>query len=137
MGLAACQSKEIVTIETPSGDQAVFSVSVADTIEEQMRGLMFVESMPDDEGMVFLYEVPQIIKFWMKNTLIPLDMLFFDETNTLIHIEHSATPHDETPRGPADKNTCSVVELNGGMAKKLNITIGSKLITNIAQECVD
>ncbi len=136
VGLAACQeNKEQIIIETPSGQQAVFSISIAQTQEQQKKGLMFVEEMPQDEGMIFLYPTPSITKFWMKNTLIPLDMLFFDNNNQLVHIEYSATPHDETPRGP-DSPICSVVEINGGLADKMNIATGSKLISNLTQECL-
>ena len=127
--------KQEITIQTPSGQQAVFSVDIADTPTEQQKGLMFVESMPDKEGMIFLYPQQTQTFFWMKNTLIPLDMLFFDKDNELIHVEHSAVPHDEAPRGPQDP-ICSVVEINGGLAKKMNMTFGSKLITNLTQECL-
>lgn len=138
--LTAClekvDHKETITIETPSGQWAVFSVDIADTREEMQKGLMFVEEMTDEEGMIFIYPEPQLTKFWMKNTLIPLDMLFFDKNNTLVHIEHSAQPHDESPRGPDSEDICSVVEINAGLAKETNIEIGSKLMTNLTQECL-
>ena len=99
------------------------------------RGLMFVEDMPDDEGMIFLYPCEYPLKFWMKNTLIPLDMLFFDATNTLRYIEYSAQPHDETPRGPENILTCTVVEINGGLAKEMGI-VRIKLLSDLPQECL-
>jgi len=132
----ACHARETIHIETPSGDRMAFHVSVAKTPEEQQKGLMFVTEMPAEEGMIFLYPYPQRTLFWMKNTLIPLDMLFFDSTNTLIHIEHSAQPHDEMPRGPRADNICAVVEVNGGTAKARHITVGSKLLSNVTQECL-
>lgn len=135
VGLTACQAKEKIEIKKPSGDQTVFFVDVARTEEELSRGLMFVEEMPQNEGMIFLYPRPYPLRFWMKNTLISLDMLFFDETNTLIHIEHSATPHDLSSRGP-EKPSCTVIEINGGEAKEQKIEIGSKLFTNLAHECL-
>ena len=129
-----CQAKEKITIH--DGDLLhVFYVDVAQTSEEQAQGLMFVDEMRDDHGMIFLFDHPQIMKFWMKNTLIPLDMLFFDDQNKLIHIEYSADPGDLRPRGPNIK-VCSVIELNGGTAQQLKIQKGAKLITNFAQECL-
>ena len=136
MSMNACQAKEKIIIETPSGQREAFFVDYAVTNSEQQKGLMFVESMPDNEGMLFVYKHPRPALFWMKNTLIPLDMLFFDVNNTLIHIEHSATPHDLKPRGPNSKNICSILELNGGTAKRLGIMLGSKLLSNSTQECL-
>jgi len=139
LALSACVDKaddnDKIVIETPSGQSAVFSVLIADTPRKMQKGLMFVDYMPDDNGMIFLYPEERETYFWMKNTLISLDIMFFDKNNELIHIEHSAVPHDESPRGPKDP-ICSVVEINGGLAKKMNITLGSKLITNIPQECL-
>lgn len=135
IGLTACQAKDEITIQTPSGNQAVFFVDIARTIEETQKGLMFVEEMSEDEGMIFLYSHVAPLKFWMKNTFIPLDILFFDNTNTLVHIERNATPHDLSPRG-SDIPTCTVVELNGGVAQKYKIEIGSKLLSNLPDECL-
>ena len=130
-GVVACQqNKESITI----GDQEFF-VTYALTDEDQARGLMFVEEMPADEGMVFLYPSEQSLKFWMKNTLIPLDMLFFDADMRLVHIERSATPHDLSPRGP-DIPVCIVVELNGGVAETLNIQLNDVLSLNIPYKCL-
>ena len=135
-GLTACQEgTQSIIIETTDGAQIEFDVDVAKTVEQQQKGLMFVENMADDTGMIFTYANPQRLSFWMKNTLIPLDMLFFDNTNTLIHIEHEATPGDLNPRGP-DEVGCSVLEINGGLAKKMGIETGSKLITELTQECL-
>lgn len=131
----ACEAKETIDIELTSGEVKRFSIDVARTKEEQNKGLMFVESMPADEGMLFVHAAPQYSRFWMKNTLIPLDMLFFDDVNRLVHIEHSAEPGDLTPRGP-NKFVCSVLELNGGTAKELGIEEGAKLLTTATQECL-
>lgn len=135
VGVTACQADKQIIIETPSGKREAFSIDLARTPKEQQQGLMFVESMADDYGMLFIYSAPRNALFWMKNTLIPLDMLFFDENNMLIHIEHSATPHDLRPRGPKVR-VCSILELNGGTAKKLEISTGSKLLSDYTQECL-
>ena len=130
-GIYGCQPKtETITIGAHQ-----FDVRYALTEEEQAKGLMFVEDMPEDQGMVFPKSSEQILKFWMKNTLIPLDMLFFDKDMRLVHIERSATPHDLTPRGP-DSPVCVVVELNGGVAKKRNIQINDILSLNRPYKCL-
>lgn len=133
--LTACGGQEDIVVQTPAGEKVAFTVAVAKTPEEQQKGLMFVEEMPMAQGMIFVYPQQSIAKFWMKNTLIPLDILFFDATNTLIHIEASARPGDLNPRGP-DVPICSVLEINGGQAQKLGLNLGSKLITNFAQQCL-
>lgn len=131
-GLVACQSDAFdqVTI----GDQ-VFKMRYAVTPEERTKGLMFVEAMPEDQGMVFLFPDHQPRKFWMHNTFIPLDMLFFDHDMRLIHIEENATPHDLTPRGP-DESVCVVVEINGGEAAKRGIKKGDILSINRTYKCL-
>lgn len=127
---------ERVTIKS-NDESHVFYVDVARTQPELEKGLMFVENMPENHGMIFLYNTPQSVKFWMKNTLIPLDMLFFDDQNILVHIEHQAQPYDETLRGPDNnQNICSVIELNGGQAKQYNIQTGAELFINFEHECL-
>ena len=136
MGVTACFAKQKIAIETPSGKRQAFFVDIASTPEEQEQGLMFVEVMAKNEGMLFIKQMPSESLFWMKNTLIPLDILFFDDANTLIHIEHSAAPHDLTPRGPRNTKVCSVLELNGGTAKDYKIEVGAKLLSKLTHECL-
>ena len=133
IGLVACQKNDGLA-RISIGDR-VMKVDYARTTQEKINGLMFVEQMPEDYGMVFTYPAPEITKYWMKNTLIPLDILFFDENAKLIHIERNATPHDLSPRGP-DTPVCVVVEINGGMADKMGIKKGDVLIAKDAQECL-
>ena len=71
---------------------ARFQVEVADTPSERARGLMFRESLPRFAGMLFVYETPQPVAFWMRNTLIPLDMLFFDAAGRLTRMHANARP---------------------------------------------
>lgn len=87
---------------------------------------MFVESMPRFSGMLFVYERPQFASFWMKNTLIPLDMLFVDEAGVIQNIHKEATPHDETPIIGGD-GISHVLEINGGMSELLGIEVGDSL----------
>ena len=106
--------------------QANFTVEVADDGQERARGLMFVESMPTLSGMLFVYEAPQRASFWMRNTLISLDMLFADETGVITRIHHEAIPGDETPIDGGD-GVIAVLEINGGLAARLGIAEGDTL----------
>jgi uncharacterized protein len=122
-GFAAC-SPDQLEIRLATGGQVRFSVEVADDPAERAKGLMFRESMPKSSGMLFLYEQPQHAVFWMKNTLIPLDMIFADAEGRVKHVHANAIPHDETGiDGGLD--VLAIVEINGGLAKKLGITVGA------------
>ncbi len=116
---------DVDTLKVTSGDQShTFNVEVADTPDETARGLMFRESMAEDAGMLFEFDPPREPQMWMKNTLIPLDMLFLDEAGQVIAIARSAQPGSLrriTP-GTAVKG---VLELNGGQAKALDIQAGA------------
>ncbi len=105
---------------------ARFRIEVADDREERAQGLMHRESMATTAGMLFVYERPQAVAFWMRNTLIPLDMIFIDETGLVQHIHENAVPLDETPI-PGGQNIQFVLEINGGMASRLGITEGSEI----------
>ncbi len=106
--------------------QAHFSVEIADDAAEQAKGLMFRDSMSASAGMLFIYDTPRHSSFWMKNTLIPLDMIFVDKTGRVTRIAENARPLDETPiDGGAD--VLMILEINGGMAKSLGISVGSQL----------
>ncbi|SMO87288.1 hypothetical protein SAMN06265173_11953 [Thalassovita litoralis] len=104
--------------------QARFSIELADEASERARGLMFVPSMPRSAGMLFVYPRPQAVAFWMRNTLIPLDMIFMDETGTVQRIHSNAVPGDETPI-PGGSAIRFVLEVNGGVADQLGLTPGS------------
>jgi uncharacterized membrane protein (UPF0127 family) len=113
---------------TVSGDwgQAHFNVEVADDIQERARGLMFVESMPMLTGMLFVYDEPQAVSFWMKNTLIPLDMIFTSPTGEILAIHENAIPGDVTPI-PGGDGIQMVLEVNGGLTSRLGISVGDVL----------
>ncbi|UOA31963.1 hypothetical protein DSM110093_01745 [Sulfitobacter sp. DSM 110093] len=106
--------------------KARFSIEVADDTAERSQGLMHRRSMPLSSGMLFIYETPQPLSFWMRNTLIPLDLLFIDSQGVIQKIHHSAKPLDETPI-PGGDNLLSVLEINGGLSKRLGITEGSEI----------
>lgn len=106
--------------------QARFSVEVAETRADRNRGLMFRKSMPKSAGMLFVYEAPGTRNFWMKNTFIPLDILFLDQTGTVRSIKHQAEPHNVSPIfGGHDIQY--VLEINGGLARAMGIAEGAEL----------
>src|SRR5262249_13414989 len=108
------------------GSAYKFEVEVVSTPEGRERGLMFRKSMAPNAGMLFLYPDEQPVAFWMKNTLIPLDMLFLKSDGSIAHIAHNAVPYDETPieSGAAVK---AVLEVNGGIADQLGIKEGDRI----------
>jgi uncharacterized membrane protein (UPF0127 family) len=103
-----------------------FRVSVADTPQERAQGLMHVPEMPRMTGMLFVYERPQAVSFWMENTLIPLDMIFADATGTVQRIHANAIPLDRTPI-PGGEDIQYVLEINGGMADQLGLSAGDEM----------
>jgi len=106
--------------------QAHFNIEVADDADEHAKGLMFRESLSASGGMLFIYDTPRHARFWMKNTLIPLDMLFIDSAGQVTRIAENTRPLDETPiDGGAD--VLMILEINGGMAKSLGISLGTQL----------
>jgi len=106
--------------------QARFSVEIADDIDERATGLMNRPSMPMSAGMLFVYDRPSRLSFWMRNTLIELDMLFIDSTGVVRHIHHRAIPLDETPIVGGDGLT-HVLEINGGLAEMMGMRVGDQL----------
>ena len=104
--------------------QATFSIDVADDPQERARGLMFVEQMPTLSGMLFVYERPQSVSFWMKNTLIPLDMLFASPDGEILRIHENAIPGDLTPI-PGGEGIQMVLEVNGGLSSRLGVHEGA------------
>ena len=113
-----------LTIHSKTGAHK-FTVEVAATAEQQERGLMFRKEIAPDRGMIFPYDPPQDVSFWMKNTLIPLDMLFIRADGTIARIA-TAKPLDETPV-PAGEPVAAVLELRGGRAAELGIREGDRV----------
>ena len=113
-----------LTIRTASGEQR-FRVTVASTIPEQEKGLMFVRSLAPDAGMIFPYNPPQEVGFWMKNTLIPLDMIFVGTDGRIIRVATDQPESLDTvwSGGP----TAAVLEINGGRAAQLGIKAGDEV----------
>ena len=108
------------------GGKESFTVEVADDGEERARGLMFRPEMAQSAGMLFVYDAPRQVQFWMKNTLIPLDMVFADPTGTVTRVHAGAVPGDLTPIDGGD-GVQFVLEINAGLAGKLGIAPGAVL----------
>ena len=108
----------------------VFKVDLARTREEQARGLMFVEEMPLERGMLFIFPGEQVRGFWMKNTRIPLDILYFDRDLALVSGVENArpcAPSGRCPTLPSQGPAKYVLELNAGMARELGVERGDEL----------
>ena len=106
--------------------EARFSVELAKTRAERNRGLMFRDSMPQSAGMLFIYKEPGTRNFWMKNTFIPLDIIFLDETGTVQRIKSEAEPRNVSRIFGGD-NIQFVLEINGGLAEAMGIDEGDEL----------
>jgi len=106
--------------------QAAYSVEIADTPQLRQQGLMFRESMARGAGMLFVFDKPQSVGFWMKNTLIPLDMLFIDQTGVVKRVHSNAIPGDLTTI-PGGDGIFAVLEINGGLAQSYGIVEGSEI----------
>lgn len=111
-----------LTVTTAKGPHA-FKVEVASTPAEQERGLMFRTKMGADEGMIFPMDPPRPAAFWMKNTVIPLDIIFIGPDHKVLNIAANAVPYDLSPL-PSDGAASGVLELNGGRAAEIGLKAG-------------
>lgn len=107
-------------ISCPHG-QILFQVELAQTPEELAKGLMHRETLEQDEGMLFHFPEPHPVAMWMKNTLLPLDMIFISPKGEILAIEENTTPRSLKVIGPIE-NTLQVLEIKGGTAKKHRIS---------------
>jgi uncharacterized protein len=124
--VAADCSQQSVELKNPDGTTARFTIEVADTASERALGLMGRQKLATSKGMLFVYEAPQTVSFWMENTLIPLDMIFADETGVVRRVAEMAKPLDRTPI-PGGDGIRFVLEINGGLAADLGIGEGTIL----------
>ena len=115
-------------IKVSFSNKATYWVEIADTPQKAEQGLMYRKSMPQNQGMLFIFPYPSIIKMWMKNTYIPLDMIFFNAQNQVICLRENARPLDEENIISCPYPSQKVLELNAGEIKKKNIQLGDKLI---------
>ena len=117
----------VIPLTVTSGDKVhVFKVEVARTAQQQARGLMFRTAMGADEGMLFPMDPPRGASFWMRNTVISLDLIFVGVDGRISNIAANAVPYDESPLRSAGLVT-AVLELNGGRAAELGLKAGDKV----------
>lgn len=116
----------LVVFHTEAGDVTVH-VEIANTEREREVGLMNRTFLPENSGMLFVFDREAVLYFWMKNTLIPLDMIFISESMTVVRIEHMTKPcrSDPCPLYPSQAPARYVVEVNGGFAQAHGITVGT------------
>lgn len=133
--LIGCISSEMlqVSVFTDHGDYK-FKVKVADTYEERLQGLQFVNELGRDEGMWFVFLQPIELNFWMKDTLIPLDIVFVNSDFKIINVVHNAPPCQDVDPEQTNCETYSsdgkaqyVLELNGGVADELGFKVGDQV----------
>lgn len=118
----------VIPLRIHRGDRALrFRVEAARTSAEQAQGLMFRKQMGPNEGMIFPFNPPRDgVAFWMKNTVIPLDIIFIGGDGRILNIAASATPYSLAPI-PAAGATAGVLEIMGGRAAQLGIVPGDKV----------
>ena len=111
----------------PSG--STYTLEVVRTPEEQAQGLMFRESLAEKTGMLFPFGDKAVHRFWMKNTMIPLDMIWMDVDGKVIFVSADTPPckADPCPSYGPDAPAASVLEIAGGMARKEKVTVGSSI----------
>lgn len=120
---------EPLEIVTPSG-RTKLTVEVADTPPTRERGLMYRKSLAPDRGMLFDFRKPQPVAFWMRNTLIPLDLVFIRADGTVLSIARNARPLDESPI-PSGGPIRGVLELAGGRAAQIGVLPGDRIVHRI------
>lgn len=118
-----------LTIVSASGRHA-FKIEIARTPETQARGLMFRRALASDAGMLFVYPANGPITMWMKNTYIPLDMLFINDTGRITHIAERTVPLSTEFIG-SKGSVRAVLELNGGTASRLGIAKGDRVVSAV------
>lgn len=114
-------------IATPDARLHKFDIWVADDDARRARGLMFVTKLPEQKGMLFIYPKAQPVAMWMKNTHIPLDMLFVRADGRVARVVENTTPMS-TKTIESGEPVLAVIELAGGVAKRNNIRVGAQVI---------
>jgi uncharacterized protein len=120
--------REELLIRAQDGGQHRLKIEVARTMDELAYGLMKITALPDTEGMLFVSPTVRMQTFWMKDTLLPLDIVFINEQGRIIGIHSDAQPHSLhyiTSPQPAK----AVLEILGGMAARWHLTVGDKIIS--------
>ena len=123
--LAAVADENKLTLHTGTGDYD-FNISVVDTPESRAKGLMYVTELANDAGMLFDFKEERGVSFWMRNTFIPLDMIFVDAKGIVKNVHVNAHPHDPTGI-PSDGPVQYVLEIPGGRSVEIGLKPGDKM----------
>lgn len=118
-----------LTITTRDGQKHEFTVELAKTYRQQEVGEMFRKHLPENEGMLFMWATPQVSDMWMRNTLVPLDIVFIDSTNHIHAIAENAVPLSEAILR-SDGVVANTLELAGGVTAKLGIRVGDAVTSS-------
>jgi uncharacterized membrane protein (UPF0127 family) len=124
--MTACQAQPEVTIATQEGREITFVVEVADTPAKRELGLQYRRDLPLDRGMIFLFPHEADQTFWMKNTPIPLDMIFIDSQRQIVGVAEEAVPFSLDARS-VGRASRFVLEINGGLSKRYGIKPGNSV----------
>jgi uncharacterized membrane protein (UPF0127 family) len=125
---AAGEGLPVAQVTFPGAGGATINAEVASTEAEQERGLMYRTSMPANHGMLFEMGVSEVYQFWMKDTCIPLDMIFADAQGNIVGIVQNAAPLDDTPLG-VGRPSAYILEVNGGWASQHGVVAGQRMTT--------
>lgn len=125
--LGAAQTTPKVVISAPDGaERTAVRVELSLTPGQRTFGLMYREHLDEDAGMLFIFPAVDQLKFWMKHTEIPLDMIFADPSGVVVGIVANATPYSEKPVGP-DAPALYVLEVNGGFCARHGVRAGDRM----------
>jgi uncharacterized membrane protein (UPF0127 family) len=122
-GLSTCRSEPRVVVSTKSGKDYAVRVEIADTPAKREMGLQYRNELADGQGMLFLFPSEEVLTFWMKNTPIPLDMIFIGSDMKIVGIVREAAPFSLAPRSVGAPSRF-VLEIKGGLAKQKGIEAG-------------
>jgi len=126
------QKKPYAIITNKSGKKCRIDLEIADTPKKWKKGLMHRKNLPDHSGMIFVFEKPRRIAFWMKDTLIPLDMIVISSDLFVIEIKKNLVPMSEELI-TSDKLTTCIIEVNGGYSERNGIGIGDKVFLDLIE----
>ena len=119
--------RDNLTLTQADGTEQAFAIELALTPRQQAQGLMYRQSLAPDAGMLFVYRPARVVTMWMKNTVIPLDMLFIAEDGEIVKIVERTVPFSLTNIS-SDRPVRGVLEINGGMADRLEIRPGDRVV---------
>lgn len=132
-GLDARFDREPLIVVSDDGQRHRFDVYIASDFEQQRRGLMFVRELPAMSGMLFVYENTGVRSMWMKNTYIPLDIIFARDDGSISSVIHDTVPQTLDSQS-ATEPVKYVLELNAGTARRLKIGKRSKLLRDVTAD---